>query len=287
MNPDYPIYIISKGRWESRLTSKALEKMNVPYLIAVEPQEYDNYASVIDPSKILVLPFSNHGLGSYPARNFCWEHALKTGAKFHWILDDNIDGFVRLNRNERIPVNSGSIFKAAEDFVNRYENVAQAGFEYRFFAGGNRRKKAAFITNTRIFSCILIRNDIPYRWRLKYNEDADLSLRILKDGWCTVMFRCFLQNKAATLTVKGGNTEELYANGEKNLEKSQMIVDYHPDMASIVRRYGRWHHYIDYSIFKRNILKRKEGLEIPKGVNEYEMKLIKINNETKRQNRQV
>jgi hypothetical protein len=274
MNPDYPIYIISKGRWESRLTSRALEKMNVPYLIAVEPQEYDNYASVIDPSKILVLPFSNHGLGSYPARNFCWEHSIQNGAKFHWILDDNIDGFVRLNRNDRIPVNSGSIFKAAEDFVNRYENVAQAGFEYRFFAGGNRAKKPAFRLNTRIFSCILIRNDIPYRWRAKYNEDVDLSLRILKDGWCTVMFQCFLQNKSATLTVKGGNTEELYANGEKNLEKSQMIVDLHPDMASIVKRYGRWHHYIDYSVFKRNILKRKQGLVIPQGVNEYGMKLV-------------
>jgi len=276
MNPDYPIYIISKGRWESRLTSKALEKMGVPYKIAVEPQEYDKYASVIDPSKILILPFSNHGLGSYPARNFCWEHSIENGAKFHWILDDNIDGFVRLNRNERIPVTSGSIFKASEDFVNRYENVAQAGFEYRFFAGGNRRKKAAFITNTRIFSCILIRNDIPYRWRLKYNEDADLSLRALKDGWCTIMFRCFLQNKAATLTIKGGNTEEIYENGEKNLEKSQMLVDYHPDMASVVRRYGRWHHQVDYSVFKRNVLKRKEGLVIPEGINEYGMKLKKV-----------
>jgi hypothetical protein len=274
MNPDYPIYIISKGRWESRLTSKALEKMNVPYLIAIEPQEYDNYASVIDPKKILVLPFSNHGLGSYPARNFCWEHALQTGAKFHWILDDNIDGFVRLNRNERIPVNSGSIFKAAEDFVNRYENVAQAGFEYRFFAGGSRTKKPAFRLNTRIFSCILIRNDIPYRWRAKYNEDVDLSLRILKDGWCSIMFQCFLQNKAATLTVKGGNTEELYGNGEKNLEKSQMIVDLHPDMASIVKRYGRWHHYVDYNPFKVNKLKLKPNVVIPEGNNEYGMKLI-------------
>jgi hypothetical protein len=51
INPCYPIYIISKGRWESRLTSKALEKMQVPYHIVVEPQEYDNYASVIDPKK--------------------------------------------------------------------------------------------------------------------------------------------------------------------------------------------------------------------------------------------
>ena len=44
MNPQYPIYIISKGRWESRKTSRALEKMNVPYHIVIESQEYDQYA---------------------------------------------------------------------------------------------------------------------------------------------------------------------------------------------------------------------------------------------------
>jgi hypothetical protein len=33
MNPKYPIYIVSKGRWDSRLTSKALDKMSVTYYI--------------------------------------------------------------------------------------------------------------------------------------------------------------------------------------------------------------------------------------------------------------
>ena len=53
MNPKHPVYIVSKGRWESRHTSKALEKYNIPYSIVVESQEYDNYASVIDPKKII------------------------------------------------------------------------------------------------------------------------------------------------------------------------------------------------------------------------------------------
>jgi len=48
MNPKYPVYIISKGRWESRLTSKALEAIRVPYRIVVEPQEFKQYAAVID-----------------------------------------------------------------------------------------------------------------------------------------------------------------------------------------------------------------------------------------------
>ena len=40
MNPKYPIYILSKGRWESRLTVKTLEKKNVPFRVVVEPDEY-------------------------------------------------------------------------------------------------------------------------------------------------------------------------------------------------------------------------------------------------------
>src|SRR4030066_660280 len=104
MNPNYPVYIISKGRWESRLTSKALEQISVPYHIVIEPQEYDNYAAVINPAKILVLPFSNLGQGSIPARNWVWEHSIGIGAQRHWILDDNIRDFYRLDNNIKFRV---------------------------------------------------------------------------------------------------------------------------------------------------------------------------------------
>jgi len=101
MNPEYPIYIVSKGRWKSRLTSKALEMMQVPYRIVIEPQEYDDYAAVIDPVKILVLPFSNLGQGSIPARNWIWDYSIGEGYECHWILDDNIQWFARCNRNKK------------------------------------------------------------------------------------------------------------------------------------------------------------------------------------------
>jgi len=212
------------------------------------------------------------GVGPGAARNFCWEHSISIGASWHWVLDDNIDGFCRLNRNERHEVTSGTIFRIAEDFVERYENVSQAGFEYRFFAGGSRRKKPPFRLNTRIYSCILNRNDVPYRWRGRYNEDTDLSLRMLKDGWCTVLFQCFLQNKAATQTIKGGNTAEFYEK-EGTLPKSQMLVDLHPDVSRLAFRYGRHHHHVDYSSFQKNQLVRKEGI-FPQGINNYGMKLV-------------
>jgi hypothetical protein len=106
MNPGYPVYVISKGRWDfgERLTQRELERLKVPYKIVIEPQEFTNYSAVIDSANILTLPFSNLGLGSIPARNWVWNHAISIGAARHWILDDNILHFYRLNRNWKIPV---------------------------------------------------------------------------------------------------------------------------------------------------------------------------------------
>lgn len=272
MNPEYPIYIVSKGRWKSRLTSKALEKIGMPYSIAVEPQERDQYAAVIDPARILVLPFSDLGMGSIPARNWVWEHSIGEGFARHWVLDDNIRCFYRLNKNTKYLVQTGTIFKAAEDFVERFENVALAGFQYDFFAQWFQSFNP-FILNTRIYSCILVKNDIPHRWRGRFNEDTDLSLRVLKDGWCTILFMAFLAGKVATMTMGGGNTDELYQ-GDGRLEMARSLRRQHPDVVRIDQKYGRWQHVVDYKPFKRNALIPKKGVEVPMGVDNYEMELV-------------
>jgi hypothetical protein len=269
VNPGYPVYVISKGRWRNRQTARALERLAIPFHEVIEPQEYDEYAAVGDPAKLLALPFSNLGQGSIPARNWVWDHAASMGAARHWILDDNIDRFIWLNRNTKYPVGSGTIFKAAEDFVDRYENVALAGFQYESLTP-RKSRTPPFRFNRRIYSCILIRNDIPYRWRGRYNEDTDLSLRALKDGWCTILFNIFLAKKRPTMTNRGGNTEELYK-GDGRLKMAESLHEQHPDVATITWKWGRWQHQVDYSGFKRNALKLRPGVVIPEGVNNYNM----------------
>ena len=278
-NPKYPVYIISKGRWESRLTQRALEKINVPYHIVVEPQEYDEYAKHIHPSKILTLPFSNLGQGSIPARNWCWEHSIQMGAKRHWIMDDNIRAFYRLNRNKKIYVGDGTIFYVAEDFVDRYENVGIAGFNYSTFAQERNERIAPFVLNTRVYSMILLDNSLEHRWRGRYNEDTDLSIRILKDGHCSVLFNAFVGDKTATMTMKGGNTDTLYRQDEEmdgRLLMAQSLQEQHPDIVKITWKWDRWQHQVDYSPFKNNKLIRKEGIVIPQGVNNFGMVLKTI-----------
>jgi hypothetical protein len=169
-------------------------------------------------------------------------------------MDDNIQCFRRMHRNERIKIESPSFWRAMEDFCLRYKNVAMAGPNYVMFAFG-AQKLPPFILNTRIYSCNLIRNDISLRWRGRYNEDTILSLDMLKAGWCTVQFNAFLQGKVRTQTVKGGNTAEFYAK-EGTMAKSAMQVAVHPDVSRIVWKFGRWHHSVDYRPFKNNRLIR-------------------------------
>jgi len=73
--------------------------------------------------------------------------------------------------------------------------------------------------------------------------------------------------------MKGGN-EDIYKNG--TLDKSKMLAELHPDVAKVVWKFNRWHHSVDYRSFKKNELKKKKGLKIKKGINNYGMKVVKI-----------
>ena len=289
-NPQFPLYIPTKGRADSRLTAKVLEEMNVPFRLVIEDQEYKTYSDVIDKSKLLVLDKkyqddydtcddlgSTKSKGPGAARNFIWDHSISEGYKWHWVMDDNIKLFRRWNKNKRYKCYDGTPFKVMEDFVLRYDNIAMAGPNYSFFVidkwGHNY---GAFTVNTRIYSCNLIRNDVPFRWRGRYNEDTDLSLQMLKGGWCTVQFNAFLQEKTNTQVLKGGNTEAFYAK-EGTIPKSQMQVRLHPDVSKLIWRYGRWHHHVNYNKFKReNKLIKKKDIEIQQGINNYGLKLKKF-----------
>jgi len=286
MNPRHPIYIVSKGRWESRLTSRALHRLRVPHFVVVEEQEAEAYRAALDSSATVLILDKQYqrdyetcddlgdtkSKGPGAARNFAWEHSIKSGATWHWVMDDNIKTFYRLNRNLKTHVTDGAIFLAMEDFVERYENVGMAGPDYSMFVY-RKKKEPPFIMNTRIYSCNLIRNDLSYRWRGRYNEDTDLSLRMLKDGWCTIQFVAFLQEKVATQSMAGGNTAEFYA-AEGTLPKSKMQVALHPAVSKLVWKFGRWHHQVDYGVFKRNKLIRKADIQAS-GVDNYGMRFQK------------
>ena len=284
-NPSIPLYIVSKGRAESRVTNRALEQMGVPHFMVIEESEYDEYKKHVRLAELLILPprykeeydcFDDLGLtkstGPGPARNFAWDHSIESGYEWHWVMDDNIDGFYRFNHNLKTPCVAPTFWKAMEDFCLRYDNVAMAGPNYFMFVTRKSGRIPPYVTNTRIYSCNLIRNDVPLRWRGRYNEDTDLSLRMLKEGWCTVQFNAFLQNKMGTQVLAGGNTGEFYAE-EGTLPKSKMLEEMHPDVARVSFKFSRWHHEVDYRPWKKRQLQVRAGYKLPEGVNNFGMQL--------------
>jgi hypothetical protein len=284
VNPIYPVYILSYDRWQDtrRLTIKEFERIGVPYTVVVEPEEKELYAQVISEKNIKVLPQKYHyefdacvprepntRQGSGPVRNFIWDDSIKRGFKRHWVFDDNVGRFYRVNNNMKVEVADGTIFRVMEEFVDRYENVALAGPNYETFVH-RKEVRPPFNLNTRIYSMLLIKNNIPYRWRARYNDDTDLSLRVLKDGWCTILFNAFLGRKAATQTVKGGLTDQIYLK-EGTIPKSRLLAELHPDVVKIVWRFNRVHHYIDYRQFQKNKLIKRVDVDIPEGIDDFGM----------------
>lgn len=276
MKPKYPIYIPSKGRWASCPTVQRLDEMGLTYFVVVESEEAEFYAREIGPSRLLVLPFSNLGQGSIPARNWIWDHAVANDRPRHWVIDDNIRRFYRVNFNRRIPVATGTIFRCVEDFVDRYENVGLAGLNNIAFVPDRQPSITPITWNTRIYSMTLIDSGLKHRWRGRYNEDTDLSLRVLKDGDVTVQFNAFCGDKATTLTMRGGNTDTIYNTGDHRLEFAESLQRQHPDVVSVVWKFGRWHHEVDYGPFKRNAPRLRPGVVATGAPDEYGMTLKRV-----------
>ena len=107
MLPKFPVYIVSKGRSENGLTTRALHEMGVPHYIVVEEQELESYKNGRCFGQLIVLPQAyktsyelcddlgfSKSTGPGPARNFCIDHSKANGFSRHWVMDDNIDAFL-------------------------------------------------------------------------------------------------------------------------------------------------------------------------------------------------
>lgn len=307
MNPQYPVYVPTKGRWDSAFTIKMLERLKVPYYAVVQPQELPHYEPVIETGRVLVLPEGLDGL--VPTRNWIYEHAIGLGAERHWQLDDNIKDFYRYHENRQIRTADATCMRIAEDFVDRYENMAIAGFQYFMFIPRKNGLVPPYVFNTRVYSNSLINNRMPFRYRDVYNDDTDICLRALKAGWCTVQFNAFNAYKMPTMQVKGGNTPiylgaaavqaewESHAAscpqcevdvsptceaGRAILQRdgrwrmAESLFRQHPDVTTIMRRWNRWQHWVDYRRFKKNAPILRPGVVLPEGLDEYGLELVEV-----------
>ena len=255
MKPRYPIYVLSKGRFNNCLTAKFFIADELDFYLVVEEQEYIDYKKYFPNTKILILPEESSGKGAIHVRNWIWSHSKKNGFERHWEFDDNISLIRRLHSGKRIPINSNLAISIIEDFTDRYTNIAISGFNYTMFVMNDT--KQIYYLNCHVYSGMLIKNDMPYRWRLNYNADTDLCLQVLNDGLCTVSFNQFMIDKVATMKMKGGNTEKYQGNGRFKMAKLLEMV--WPNYVKTVWKFNRPQHSIAWKkFFKQNLIRRTD-----------------------------
>lgn len=267
--PKYPIYVPSKNRHDVCYVAKCFIEWDIDFKIVVEPSQVTNYKNVFGLSRLLVLP--EDGLRLLGSRLWIREHSIANGHERHWQFDDNITYFGRLNNGKRIRCNPNIAIKCVEDFTDRYTNIGISGFNYEMFVTNYCLKP--YILNCKVYSASLINNTMPYKWRLYYNDDTDLCLQALSGGYCTLQFNAFHVKKLKTMTVKGGNTHDLYQ-GDGRLKMARALEEVWPDIVSTRWRFGRWQHVVNWNKFKDLKLIRRKDIDWQsmEKVNEYGLK---------------
>ena len=267
----YPIYVISKSRYEEKLslTANYLIKNKIKFNMIVEESQVEKYKEqehlTNDYCNFLTLPQQfiylyktcdkkgdeeKKSKGSGPARNYAKAHSNNGGFEKHWIVDDNIKNFFTKYNQRKLPYRGEGFFRAIEDFTSQYPNVKMSGPQYTYFAA-EPQVRSPLNFNTRIFSCILLDNGIDIKWRGRYNEDVLLSLDILENNYDTLQISFLLQDKTSTGTMKGGNADEIYKDGTK--EKSELLAREYPKIAKECIRYDRDHHDVNYKGYIRDV----------------------------------
>jgi hypothetical protein len=231
----YPIYVPSKGRaFLSGFTVSALVASGFDYFIVVEPQDYDEYGNYY--SKHVLCKMEENDRGIAYARNFCKKHSTENGYAYHWQADDNIKNFAIRRDKKNVPCTAAECILPVEEVIDSYHNIGIAGLSHTMFAFA---KSTAVDFNKQIYSCFLVNNSVNYYWRSDTVEDTDYSLQVLHGGYSTILFNRLLINKAATMTIKGGNTDGEYAGMGRMNRSLQLQRDWPGANFVITNQYNR------------------------------------------------
>ena len=200
----YSIYIPSKNRSLYCLTANLLRQDEVDFKIVVEPQDAKTYKERYG-EKVLVMDKNDAGIAY--ARNWIKRYSISEGEKYHWQIDDNIRNFKKRYDGKNHKHHTLDCLPEVEDYVSQHDNIAISGLKHSNFAFSAKNCKDF---NKQIYSCFLVKNDVPINWREDVVEDTDYSLQVLTKGYCTVIFNRLVMDKMATGKMKGGNTEISY-----------------------------------------------------------------------------
>jgi len=202
----YPICIVSKDRHDTCTTHKLLEYEGVKWFYMVEPQDYKSYVDRFGENKVVNIEQNDKGI--YYVRNYCIEWSKKNGFDRHWQVDDDLRSLhyrpmnnLKGTRNRTRIENPTKMLSYIEGISNKCVNYGAGCLTHDGFAFS---KKNDIDVNKMIYCFQLINNLIKARYQPKTSEDVDFSVRILKEGFVTMVFNKYSFCTPSSGTLKGG-----------------------------------------------------------------------------------
>lgn len=219
MEMEHPVYVPSKGRAATITTVKLLEEDGIDHLIVVEPgQDQEEYANRFGEGRLLVLTAPGRGIAF--VRNCCKEHAERLGAKWHWMLDDDIRSFMlREPGNRSKTAGAKDVMAVISRYALSHDNVVRAGTNQNSWPPG----KEPFKINYPPEQCTFNKVGLDAKFRLATHVDFDFTLQLLRMGHCVVTFD-WLRTNCPRIGSNAGGLQPAYQDQAGILREMQSLV---------------------------------------------------------------
>lgn len=268
------VYIISKGRPQCK-TARTLERIGFPgewFIVCGTNDEtrgeyvkrwgervltFDFYEQLKATDTMDPFGFEGMASGACPVRNATRAISWERGELRHWQLDDDYTGFQAFDpRTGRRPT-----IKDGAELFERMERIAEFGHECGLAnvgftpAGIAASRENVGNYSPRVFNAHNMPSD-PDRfvpWVGRMNDDLINAINVYRTGrGPEFSFNFVSMNMPATQSEKGG-LSELYRE-EGTVRKTAYAVMAAPGAVTLVERFGRYHHAVDWRLLVPKIV---------------------------------
>lgn len=238
----FPILIPSKARSETCSSCYQLQQFNIPFLIFIYQEDYQDYLRFFSKDKLLVVPKNIRGLT--PKRQYILDYAKQNNYSWFWMMDDDIEKLYKrpienITKQKSLPLeplNMKEFIQSIEIFVNCIENINpnhtifEIGFKERAFG----LQKHPISVNTDVGPIHLFNSkNIKKKYDLNMValEDTDFSVQNIQSGKLNIKLNHFIFFAPKSGTNKGG-LEKIYFESGKSKGVKQFQTKY-PDLIKI------------------------------------------------------
>lgn len=243
-----PVWIATKGRANKPLTTALLDSEDVPYTLAVEPQDEAAYRAAYPSAKLAVLEANDQGLA------YVRNAILSQNAGPFWMLDDDIQKFGKTVGNRNVKVGAREALEGAEALFAQQPMVAHGALEYWQYAWSSTKP---YTLNSYCDVCVWIDasrvKSLRFRPETNLKADRDFTLQVLALGYDTMRVQAYSFAAPENGSNAGGLQAEYQASVPEQQSVAAMVRLWPGIVQHVVKKNGRHDAKINWRALRKPI----------------------------------